>query len=164
MIILVVLLIAIFKGYKRGLAVEVLGFASIFIAGFAAFYLTTPIGDFIKSDFSYKHEVVFVAIFLAAVFGVSLIAKLISNFFVAIGLGLANHIGGAAISFLKYVIILSSCLSLFVSINKNFNIVSQKKMEETIFYEPMSKLAEKIFPYYKEAKKGFNSIKKEYFD
>lgn len=163
-IILIILLIAIFKGYKNGLAVEVLGFASVFIAGFAAFYLATPFANFIKDDFSYKHELMFIAIFIFVVFCVSYIAKVISKLFAVMGLGLVNHLGGAAVSFFKYMIILSSVLSVFISLNKNFDFVSKEKMEDTILYEPMAKVSEVIFPYYKEAKKGINIIKEEYFD
>lgn len=163
-IILVLLLIAVVRGYKNGLVVEVLGMASVFIAGYAAYYLTKPIAAWWKGGFSYKEELVFVLIFIAFVIGVVYLARLISRLFDSVGLGVGDKIGGAVISLMKYIIIISVSLAIFMSINDKLELVSKKQMHETMLYDPMTKVTDYLFPYFKEAKEGLQNIKEEYFD
>lgn len=163
-IILVILALAIIRGYRNGLVVEVLGMASIFIAGYAAYYLTTPVASWWKGSFSYKEELVFVLIFIAFVVGVVYLARLISKLFDTVGLGLGDKIGGAIISLMKYTIIISVSLAIFMSINDKLELVSKKQMHETMLYDPMTKVTDYLFPYFKEAKKGIQNLKEEYFD
>lgn len=163
-IILALLAIAAFRGFRNGLVVEVLGIASVFIAGYAAYYLTTPVASWWKGNFSYKEELVFVLIFVLFVLGVVYLARLISNLFDSVGLGIGNKIGGSVIALMKYIIIISVSLAIFMSINDKMELVSRKQMQETMLYKPMTKVTDYLFPYFKEAKKGIENIKKEYFD
>lgn len=163
-IILVLLVIAVVRGYKNGLVVEVLGMASVFIAGYAAYYLTGPIAGWWKGGFDYKEEVVFILIFIAFVIGVVYLARLISKLFESVGLGIGDKIGGALISLMKYIIIISVSLAIFMSINDKLELVSKKQMHETMLYDPMTKVTDYLFPYFKEAKEGLQNIKEEYFD
>lgn len=162
-IILIVLIIAAVRGFKRGLVVEVLGIASIFIAGYAAYYLTPPLANWVKWGFTYKEELFFVLIFVAFMLSVGYIARLISKLFESIGLGVGDKIGGGIIAVLKYIIILSVALALFMSINDKIAIVSRDQMNETMLYKPMTKVTDYLFPYFKKAKEEINEIKEEYF-
>lgn len=162
-IILVILIIAAVRGFKRGLVVEVLGIASIFIAAYAAYYLTPPLAGWVKWNFSYKEELFFVLIFIAFMLSIGYIARLISKLFDTIGLGVGDKIGGGIIAVLKYIIILSVALAVFMSINDKIGIVSRQQMNETMLYKPMTKITDYLFPYFKWAKEEIQEIKEDYF-
>lgn len=163
-IILVLLVIATVRGYKNGLVVEVLGMASVIIAGYVSYYLTTPIAGWWKGSFDYKEELIFVLLFIATVIGVVYVARLISRLFESVGLGIGDKIGGAVVSLMKYIIIISVSLAIFMSINDKLGLVSKEQMNETMLYRPMTKITDYLFPYFKEAKEGLQNLKEEYFD
>ena len=164
LVLLGILILAAVRGFKRGLVMEVLGIASIFIAAYAAYWLTAPISDWVKSDFSYKEELIFVVVAIAFMFGTVTVAKFISKLFDTIGLGIADKIGGGIISVLKYTIILSVVLTLLIPLNDKFGFVEKNTLKETQLFKPMSKISSYMFPYFKDAKKGVESIQDKFFD
>ena len=164
LIILAVLILAAVRGFRRGLVMEVLGLASIFIAAYAAYYLAPSISNWITSDFSYKEELIFVLVAISFMLGIVSLAKFISKLFDTIGLGVADKIGGGIISVLKYMIILSVALTLFISLNDKFNLVDKNTIKETKLFKPMNSISNYMFPYFQKAKEGVETIQDKYFD
>lgn len=163
-IVLIILVIAVVSGYKRGLALEVLGISSIFIAAYVSYYSTRIASDWITTSFSYKDELVFILIFILVMLVVVKFAKLLSTLFNTIGLGILNNIGGSVISAIKSIILMSIALSLFMSLNRKMDFVSQESLYKSVTYKPMSKITEFMFPYFTKAKKGLKDIHEEYFN
>ena len=164
LIILAIIVLAAIRGFRRGLVMEVLGIASIFIAAYAAYWLTSPISEWVKSDFSYKEELVFVVVAIAFMFGTVTVAKFMSKLFDTIGLGIADKLGGGIISVLKYVVVLSIVLTLLIPLNDKFEFVEQKTLKEATLFKPMSKISSYMFPYFKNAQQGVETIKDKFFD
>lgn len=163
-IILVILGLAVFKGFRNGLIAEVLGLASIFIAGYMAYYLSAKVATWLSWDFDFKEELAFVLIFIVVVVAVVAVAKILSNLFEAVGLGLLNGIGGLVVSVAKYIIIVCIALSLFNSLNNKMKLVDKKYIRESALMTPLTKITNHLFPFFEDAVKEADNIKKEYFE
>ncbi len=163
-IILSALGIALYKGYKRGLVLEVMGLASIVIAGYAAYYLTQGVAEMLKWDFAYATQLTFVLVFIAFMLGVVTVARLLTKLLSTVGLGALNQIGGAVVSVFKYLLILSILFSLFNALNSHVEIMSKEQINSSVTYKPMESVTNTLFPYFDKVKKSVNDLKKEYLD
>ncbi len=163
-IVLLILALALFQGYRRGIVLEVMGLASIIISGYAAYYLATWVAEKFNWSFDYSTELAFVAVFIAFMVTIVGIARIITKLLNVVGLGIVNQIGGAAISVLKYLVIISIFFSLFTALNSKVEIISKSTINRSVTYEPIEKLSETMFPYFNEVKKGVKKITDEYFD
>ncbi len=163
-IILVVLALALFQGFRRGLIIEVMGLASIIIAGYAAYYLTSGVAELLEWDFDYATQLTFVLVFLAFLFGVVIVARIITKILKVVGLGIINQIGGAAVAMLKYLVVLAILLSFFIPLNKSVGLMSKEDIDKSALYEPMEKVSAALFPYFNKVKDGVSNLKEEYFD
>ena len=147
----IILLVGIIKGFKNGLVIELASLAALVLGVFGAVKFSSLTEAWLSQHFSsnYIGIIAFLITFAAIVVGVHLIAKAVDKLVKAVALGTVNRILGAAFSLLKYGFILSILLAVFNSIDRNFNIVPQETKESSILYRPLSELAPKVFPYLK---------------
>ena len=150
------LILALVKGFKNGLVIELATLAALVLGVLGAIKFSDITEQYLSQHINSSHIglISFFVTFILIVIGVHLIAKLLDKLVSAVALGLINRILGAAFSALKYAFIISVLLAVFNSFDKNFDIVPDKQKESSILYIPMSTLALTIFPYL-----HFNEIK-----
>ncbi len=143
------LLLALLKGFKKGLVIELATLAALVLGIWGAVEFSGITEQYLSQHINSDHIglIAFFVTFILIVIGVHIIAKMLDKLVSAVALGLINRILGAAFSVLKYAFIISVLLAVFNSFDKNFNIIPDKQKESSILYTPMSKLALTIFPY-----------------
>ena len=145
----IILLIAIVKGFRNGLIIEFASLAALILGVLGAIKFSNLTEVWLLEHFSsnYISIISFLVTFAIIVVAVHLIAKVVDKLIKAIALGLVNRIFGSAFAFIKYAFILSILLAVFSSFDKSFNLLSEETKESSIIYDPLSEFAPRVFPY-----------------
>lgn len=145
-IICIPLIWGIYKGFTKGLVIEVAGLAAFFLGIWAA----TKFSDDLKGIFSfagkYDSVVAFCLLFLAAIILIFLTAKLINKMVEGASLSSVNKVTGAAFGGLKFALILSVLFFVLDAVEKSYPMLSVKTKEESLLYKPVSLIAPTVIP------------------
>ena len=154
----ILLILALIKGFKNGLVIEVASLAALVLGVIGAVKFSYVTEQYLSQEMNSGHigVLAFFITFIVIVIGVHLIARLIDKLLSAVALSPINRILGALFSLLKYAFIISVLLAVFNSISENFSLVPEKQKKSSILYDPISKFAPRVFPYL-----HFNDIKEK---
>lgn len=149
-IIAALLIYAAFKGIQNGLFVELASFFSL-IAGI---YLAIKFSSMAKTALSgvfkwnpYTIQIIaFILTFLVVIIGVSLAGKFLTKMASFAYLGWINKAGGGFFRMLKTVLIVSIVFSVFEKINYNHFLVKKTTLDHSVFFNPIQKTADFVFP------------------
>ncbi len=148
-IIIIPLLWAAYKGFKKGLIIEIASLVALLLGIWGAIrfsgYTSVLLKDFF-SNASYLPLVAFGITFLIIVVGVHFVAKLIDRFVKAVALNLVNRLAGAAFGVIKVAFIVSIVLLLINRIDKKSDFISADFINNSLLYKPVAGLAPMIFP------------------
>ena len=88
--------------------------------------------------------------FIAVVAGIHLSAKVLTKIADFAFLGWINKLAGAAFSMIKTILALSVVILLFEKINVNNMIAEQETLDNSMFYNPIKKVSEFVYPQIEE--------------
>lgn len=141
--------LALYKGIKNGLFVELASLialiAGIFIALKFSGFAKSILENTVSWNPKYIEITAFALTFIAVVAGIHLSAKLLTKIADFAFLGWINKLAGAGFSMLKTILALSIVILLFEKINVNNMIISQETLDESMFYNPVKKVSEFIY-------------------
>lgn len=145
----ILLILAIIKGFKNGLIIELASLAALVLGLFGAIKFSSIAEKFLIQyiDSSHIGLIAFIVTFIAIVIVIHLIAKVVDKMVSAIALGVINRILGALFSMLKYAFIISVLLAILVSFEKTYSIIPEEQKDNSHLYEPLRSIAPSIFPY-----------------
>lgn len=143
-ITIIVLLGAVFNGWRNGFIIQCFSLAGIVVGIILASRFGTQVGEFMKLDPQFTTLVGFIAIFVATVVVSGLIAKVLRKLFSAVGLGSLDIWLGIALAIVKFTLILSVVFCKFDSLNKEAELVNTKYIEESRTFRPISSLSEPV--------------------
>lgn len=143
--IILVLIWAIYKGYKRGPIVHALSLLVI-VLGIAVFgAVSNSIAEYIKDRATISlenlHHYIFIILFIASVWLSNLIGDKIEKSNGEKPKGILNIILGIIASSIKYLYLLSIFLLYFSQVDKSFDILSSTEKRETKFYKAVKNIA-----------------------
>ena len=152
---------ALYKGIKNGLFVELASLVAlitgIFIALKFSGFAKTIIENNVSWDAKYIEIIAFALTFIAVVAGIHLSAKVLTKIADFAFLGWINKLAGACFSMLKTILALSIVILIFEKINLNNMVTSQETLNESIFYNPVKKVSEFVYPKIEEWYDEFKS-------
>jgi membrane protein required for colicin V production len=133
-ILLVLMIIAIFKGLRRGLIVAVFSFIAFIVGLVAALKLSTVVASYLDDAVNISAKwlpfLSFALVFLLVVLVVRMIAALVESTIELAMLGWANRIGGILLYSLLYIVIFS--IILFFATQMNF--FEQQTLDQSVTY------------------------------
>ena len=161
-IVCALLVFAFYKGVVNGLFVELASLISLvlgiyFAVKFSSFVKELLMG-FVKWNPSTIQIVAFALTFIVVVIGINLLGKFLTGIANFAFLGWLNKLGGGFFRVLKTVLIVSIVFSLFEKINYNNYLAKKETLDNSIFFNPIQKIAGYVFP---SIKKGYEEIKKK---
>ena len=161
-IVCALLVFAFYKGVVNGLFVELASLISLvlgiyFAVKFSSFVKELLMG-FVKWNPNSIQIVAFILTFIVVVIAIHLLGKFLTGIANFAFLGWLNKLGGGFFRVLKTVLIVSIVFSLFEKINYNNYLAKQETLDNSIFFNPIQKIAGYIFP---SIKKGYEEIKKK---
>ncbi len=143
--IVLVLIWAIYKGYKRGPIVHALSLLVIVLAIAVFGAVSNSIAEYIKDRATVSmenlHHYIFIILFLASVWLSNLIGDKIEKSVGAKPKGILNIVLGIIASSLKYLYLLSIFLLYFAQADSSFNILSYTEKRETKLYKAVKNIA-----------------------
>jgi membrane protein required for colicin V production len=146
----VLLGLALYKGIKNGLFVELASLialiAGIFVALKFSGFAKSILENAVSWNPKYIEITAFALTFIVVLVGIHLSAKLLTKIADFAFLGWVNKLAGACFSMLKTILALSIVILLFEKINVNNMITSQETLDDSIFYNPVKKVSEFIYP------------------
>ncbi|HNW69205.1 MAG TPA: CvpA family protein [Bacteroidales bacterium] len=149
-IIIIPLGIAVFRGLRKGLIIELALLASLFAGVFAGIYFSDFIAELLIKSFGlnavYTKAVAFTLIFIAVIILVRFIAKTIEKMVDLAALSFANKILGALFSALKIAFLLSVVFFLFNRFDTHEKVITAQSKEKSLLYKPVSLIAPVCIP------------------
>jgi membrane protein required for colicin V production len=165
-IILIILLgFAAFRGWRRGLILELATFAALFLGILAGFYFSALVSGWLEKGFDYNGKYIniisFVIIFIVVLVLVRLLAKAIEKGVKAIALGWLNKLAGAVFSVLKAALILSILIYFLNRIDENKHLIKPEARKGSMFFPVIEKLAPAVIPKMKEEVEHLQTLQKD---
>jgi membrane protein required for colicin V production len=159
-VILILLGIGFFKGFRKGLVIELASLAALFLGDFAGIYFCDFVSGLLINNFSlnasYSSAIAFIIVFIAVLIMVRVIAKMIEKLMDLVSLGFFNKLFGALFSLLKYAFIISLLFYILCKLDINQKIITPDIKEKSLLYKPVSVIAPFSIPL---IKKEINIIK-----
>lgn len=149
-VIIIPILWGAYKGFTKGLIVEVAQIAALLLGIYGALQLSGSTEKLLTDKFGmtsqYTPVISFGIIFLLIVIAVFLIARLLGKLTEKVALGVVNKILGAVFGIAKFTLILSVVFILFNKADEKASLVSAETKDKSLLYNPMMQLSMKIFP------------------
>ncbi|WP_366185554.1 CvpA family protein [Flavobacterium ovatum] len=144
------LLYGLIKGIKNGLFAELASFLSLIVGIYLAIKFSSVVSEVVGQVVSWSAKTVaitaFALTFIAVVLGIMLLAKVFTGMMSFAYLGWVNRLAGGFFSILKMVLILSVVFNLFQKINFNNWLVKEETFNQSMFYNPIQKVSQLVFP------------------
>ena len=161
-IVCALLVFAFYKGVVNGFFIELASLISLvlgiyFAVKFSSF-MKEILMEYVKWNPNSIQIVAFILTFIVVVIATHLLGKFLTGIANFAFLGWLNKLGGGFFRVLKTVLIVSIVFSLFEKINYNNYLAKQETLDNSIFFNPIQKIAGYIFP---SIKKGYEEIKKK---
>ena len=149
-IILVVLIVFAFTGYKNGLVKEVFSLIAFFIGIYGALHFSDFVGEKLGELFDIDGDVLkiisYILVFIGLVILVNFLGKLLSNFVQSINLGFFDKIGGIVIGFAKGFLIIGGFIMLMEFANLD-SITQSKAVQKSGLYKISKNTAAFVYNY-----------------
>ncbi|MDA3942239.1 MAG: CvpA family protein [Bacteroidetes bacterium] len=137
-----------YKGYSKGLVIELASLAALVLGIYAALYFSDITADFLvtylKVGKKYLSLIAFVLTFILVVIGVITVGRVLEKFIDILLLGFLNKLTGAVFGVLKGMLILSLLIMLLNYIGVG-SLLDAKTRESSLFYETIKGLAPLLY-------------------
>lgn len=156
------LLYGFIRGIWNGFFVELASLLSLLVGIYMAIKFSHLMNALISSHVSWSPKtikvVAFALTFIVVVIAISLLAKFFTTIANFASLGLINKLAGGIFGVLKTVLIISISLKLFQKINSSNTFASKETLDNSLFYNPILKVSEVVYPALEE---WFTNLKSE---
>ena len=137
-IVLSCLIYGLIRGLIKGFVVEIAGVIALFVGVLGAFKFTSSFANFIDPLIDLDPKIIqgvsFLLLFIAIVYGISLLAKMLTKTLQLVALGFLNRLAGGLFGHIKWTVILCALLLAFDQIESVITILPQGFAEKSIAY------------------------------
>jgi len=165
-IFLVPILWALYKGFKKGLVIEITSLLALILGIYGAIKLSDVTASYLTGQFEMSKQnmgiISFAVTFIIIVGLVYLIGKIIEKMVDLVALSFLNKVGGAFFSGLKVAMIISIVLVTINGWNEKHQFLPETISEDSIFFEPLTELSPTVMPFLKNSpwvQKGLKKLK-----
>ena len=156
LLILVPLLLAAWKGFKRGFIIEIFIVLALLVGIYCGIHFSDYTSDLIKDKLNvssiYLPLISFALTFTVIAVGIYFIGKMLEKVIKIAQLSLLNKLGGVFFSVVKTLYFMSTLFMLIASAQEKTEIIPTATLNESLLYTPVSKLSLATIPYLKESK------------
>jgi membrane protein required for colicin V production len=149
-IICIVLLIGLYKGYLNGFFVELTSLIALIAAIYGSIYFSNYAGDWLREKVEWEDMYItiasFIVTFLVIIFVITYVGKLITKVIKTVNLSFINKIAGAAFGLVKMGFLASVILMFINTASGEFHLIGKDIKEDSIVYEHVEPLAPFLLP------------------
>jgi membrane protein required for colicin V production len=146
----------IFRGFKKGLVIEIATLIAAVAGVWGAVHFSYFIAAILNLTSPYSPLIYFAITFVLIVIVVFLIAKLLEKSINLLALGFVNKLAGAFLGLLKFAFLLSILILIINKASIDKPLIPDEIQKGSLLYPPVSVLAPYIIP-----KLNFEEIKKK---
>jgi membrane protein required for colicin V production len=143
-IILLILLLFVIHGYRKGFIIGLATFAALILGIYAAVhfsnYLDTTLAEHLHPSKKWLPVLSFSITFLLVVILVMIVARLIEKLVDITGMGFFNRIGGAALGLLKGAILISILIFIIATADPGGKWIPGQDRQKSYFYSRIADL------------------------
>ena len=145
----ILLAYGLFRGLKNGLFVELAAIVALIAGLYGAIHFSYIVGDYLAVNMDWNEKYInlisVIITFVLIVFLVHLAGKLLTKIANVALLGFVNKIAGAIFGGLKVAVILGGLPIFFDRTNTSLNLISEERLQQSIFYPPLRELGGFVF-------------------
>jgi membrane protein required for colicin V production len=149
-ILFIPLVFAAWKGFQKGLIIELASIAALIAGIYVAANFSEITAEKLKEWFDIEGTwlgyLSFIVTFVAVVFGVYALAKVIEKAVNMVALKLVNKIAGLAFGTLKVALIISIVLNLLGWLDRYIPVLSKSEPNKSLLFNPVKSIAPTILP------------------
>ncbi|NND62844.1 MAG: CvpA family protein [Flavobacteriaceae bacterium] len=146
----IILLLAFYSGFKKGLFVALASLIGLIAGVFGAIYFSDFAGAYISKWFDLGDEatkwISFAVTFMGIIFIIGYLGRFLTKIADFAALGLLNKLLGGVFSTLQYAFIISVVFMFFDTSNITGFVISEEKKSESKLYGPVASLAPMVIP------------------
>ncbi|MEQ9187811.1 MAG: CvpA family protein [Cryomorphaceae bacterium] len=144
------LLYAVWKGFQKGFIIEVASIAAliagVYIAANFSEVTAAKLKEWLDIKGTWLGYVSFIVTFIAVVFGVYALAKVVEKAVNLVAMKLVNKLAGALFGVVKITLILSIILNLLGWLNRYVPILSKSEPQKSLMFNPIKAFAPMTLP------------------
>jgi membrane protein required for colicin V production len=148
--IIIILAVSVVSGFINGFVKELASLTALILGIWGAIkfsaFTAARLYDYFDMTGKYVGLVAFIITFGIIVVIIHFIGILADNLIKALALGFLNRLLGIVFSFFKSILILSILFVVINVLNSEKHFISEEKIEESYFYNPISDIAPALFP------------------
>lgn len=145
----ILLAYGLFRGLKNGLFIELAAIVALIAGLYGAIHFSYIVGNYLAENMSWNEKYInlisVIITFVIIVFLVHLAGRLLTKIANVALLGFVNKIAGAIFGGLKVAVILGGLLIFFDRANTSLKLISEERLEQSIFYPPLRELGGFVF-------------------
>lgn len=145
----ILLAYGLFRGLKNGLFIELAAIVALIAGLYGAIHFSYIVGDYLSKNMNWNEKYInlisVIITFVIIVFLVHLAGRLLTKIANVALLGFVNKIAGAIFGGLKVAVIIGGLLIFFDRANTSLNLISEERLEQSIFYPPLRELGGFVF-------------------
>ena len=153
-IICIPLLWGIYKGFTKGLIIQLASIAALTLGILCAVWFSTKAEHYLTDWFNlsgkYLHLICFSTVFIVVVIAVFLLGKLLETLVKIAALGIVNRLLGAVFGIIKYGLIISTLLFVINSMDEKIKIIPLEVKERSLLYKPVVTVISTVLPVVKK--------------
>ena len=151
LVVCLLLLLALWHGWKQGFIVQVCSLAGILAGIWLASRYGAVVGGWLRLDEQFAAAGGFIALFVVVLIVVAILARLLRRLFRFAGLGAADVLLGVVVSLAKCLLALGVLFAAFDRLNGQYALVEERTLEQSISYQPVMHLSESLLPFVERA-------------
>ncbi len=148
-IILLFLLWGAYRGFSKGLIIEVATLLGLVLGVYVAIkyssYTEGILVDFLNISSRYISYIALAVTFVLVAIVVYIIGKLLTKLIDIISLGLINKLLGTILGIAKYFVIVCVLLMIVDALNIKFQFLSEETQQKSLLFYPFLNFAQKIY-------------------
>ena len=156
LLILVPLLLAAWKGFKRGFIIEIFIVLALLVGIYCGIHFSDYTSELIKDKLNvssiYLPLISFALTFIVIAVGIYFTGKMLEKVIKIAQLSLFNKLGGVFFSVVKTLYFMSTLFLLIASVQEKTELIPAATLNKSLLYAPVSKLSLATIPYLKESK------------
>lgn len=146
-VIILLLIFAVWEGWRQGVVTQVLGLAALALGIFLAWKFGHSIGTWLGMEDMAATVVGFIIVLVAVIVGVVLMGWFTRGLFKVVGLGMFDNLLGVLFSCLKMFAIIGLVLMLFDAADPNGKVITDGAKNGSAMYRAVDSVNGVVFPF-----------------
>ena len=147
LVLCLVLLLAVWNGWRRGLILQICSLVALVAAIYLAARYGSMVAAWLHIEAEYAEPAGFVVVLVVAMLAIALLARVVRKIFHFAGFGLVDTLLGIVVAAVKYLLVVSVIFAAIDRINVDYSLIPESTITSSKGYRPVRNLSRQILPF-----------------